>query len=102
MEEINTFPPTEEREAEEKDIEYSHVEDLVTTDSNGQVINAKWDILKEDANKAEEFDHSFSFWAAIKEYRAVSPGNESISCTEGQTAGCLLVFCCLVIDHYGR
>jgi hypothetical protein len=58
-------------EKNEHDVNY--IEKLADLGTNGEVLNAKWDVLKEEANKAEEYEHSFSFWAAVKEYKAVSP-----------------------------
>lgn len=52
-------------------IEINYTEKLAELGANGEVLNAKWDVLKEEANKAEEYEHSFSFWAAVKEYKAV-------------------------------
>ena len=53
------------------DVEISHTEKLAEVGANGQVLSAKWDVLKEEANKAEEYEHSFSLWGAVKEYRWV-------------------------------
>jgi hypothetical protein len=67
----NVASPLDEKN--QHDIEFNYTEKLAELGTNGEVLNAKWDVLKEEANKAEEYEHSFSFWAAVKEYKAVSP-----------------------------
>jgi hypothetical protein len=66
----NLASPLDEKNV--NDIEIDYTEKLAEVGDNGEVLVAKWDVLKEEANKAEEFEHSFSFWAAVKEYKAVS------------------------------
>jgi hypothetical protein len=53
------------------EIEVVHTSDLAVVGENGEVLDAKWSALKEGANKAEEYEHSLSFWASVKEYKAV-------------------------------
>jgi hypothetical protein len=65
----NAASPLDEKKQDEAD--FSYIEQLAELGTNGEVLNAKWDVLKEEANKAEEYEHSFSFWAAVKEYKAV-------------------------------
>jgi hypothetical protein len=53
------------------EIELAHTSDLSVVGENGEVLDAKWSALREGANKAEEYEHSLSFWASVKEYKAV-------------------------------
>jgi predicted nuclease with TOPRIM domain len=64
----NLTPPLDEKARHNTEL----IENLAELGANGEVLNAKWDVLKEEANKAEEFEHSFSLWEAVKEYKAVS------------------------------
>ena len=57
-------------EKNEKVLTYEHAEPKV--DEQGGVMEAKWDILRDEANRAEEAEHSLSFWQAAKIYKAVS------------------------------
>jgi hypothetical protein len=67
----NVAPPSDEKN--QHDVEFNYIEKLAELGTNGEVLNTKWDVLREEANKAEEYEHSFSFWAAVKEYKSVSP-----------------------------
>ena len=58
--------PTNEKN--EKDLKY----DQVQLDERGGVMEAKWDILRDEANRAEQAEHSLSFWQAARIYKAVS------------------------------
>ena len=75
----------------QKHFEAEHVE-------NG-VEQVKHEILVEDANKAEHFEHDMTTWQAFKIYKAVCPGGRTFSCTDG--TGSLLVYRCILLDYHG-
>lgn len=37
-----------------------------------QVVSEKWDVTREQANRAEQYEHSLSFLQAARLYKAVS------------------------------
>ena len=50
--------------------ELQHIEAAFADDKD--VAELKWDIVNEEANRAEEFEHSIGFWKSVKTYRSVS------------------------------
>jgi len=76
----------------QKHFEAEHVE--------GGVEQVKHEILVEDANKAEDFEHEMSTWQAFKMYKAVS----LLDFMPGRTdaTGGLLVYRCIHVHHHGR
>jgi hypothetical protein len=69
--------PEEDKHTEK--VETGHTSDLAVVGENGEVLDAKWSALREGANKAEEYEHSLSFWASVKEYKAVRATTAEIS-----------------------
>jgi hypothetical protein len=75
----------------QKHFESEHVE-------NG-VEQVKHEILVEDANKAEHFEHDMTTWQAFKIYKAVCLCCPSFCYTDG--SGSLLVHRGILLDHHG-
>lgn len=75
----------------QKHFEAEHVEDGVE--------QVKHEILVEDANKAEHFEHDMTTWQAFKIYKAVCLQYPAGFADE---AGSLLVNRCILLDHHGR
>jgi hypothetical protein len=75
------------------EIELAHTSDLAVVGENGEVLDAKWSALREGANKAEEYEHSLSFWA---DSTPISRGVAS-----AERTGVLLGVCGFSLYHHG-
>jgi hypothetical protein len=63
------------------------------------VEQVKHEILVEDANKAEEFEHDMTTWQAFKIYKAVCLRPPHFDCAD--FSGSLLVDCRILLNHHG-
>lgn len=66
----NGSPIEDVHDEKQKHFEAEHVEDGVE--------QVKHEILVEDANKAEHFEHEMTTWQAFKIYKSVSPRGPSL------------------------
>lgn len=60
------------RRVEEIDDNKEKYQEAEHVESAGGIEQVKHEILIEDANKAEDFEHEMTTWQAFKIYRAVS------------------------------